>query len=190
MQSNWAPAHSAALREYFAKGMSFSAIADAINAKFNTSYSRNATLGRATRMGLAGSGRREGCDQPRDRFKSWSNSSTAAATPKLDVAELCHLRVRTPFERLWRPPVFESVEMEKLRMADIVPRHLSLMDLERSDCRYPYGGDAEGEAITFCGHPRRPGSRYCAAHFQLSTRPATASEKALDRIVLRVVATA
>ena len=48
---------------------------------------------------------------------------------------------------------------------------LSLIELEHGDCRYPYGGDEEGEAITFCGHPRRPGSSYCGPHFQLSRNP-------------------
>ena len=54
MQVNWTPEHSDALREYLAKGMSYSQVADAINAKFKTAYSRNAALGRARRMGLAG----------------------------------------------------------------------------------------------------------------------------------------
>src|SRR5450755_1298186 len=41
MQStNWAPEHCEALRENLAKGMSYSEIAEAINAKFNTAYSR------------------------------------------------------------------------------------------------------------------------------------------------------
>jgi len=52
--TNWAPEHSDALREHLAKGMSFSEIAKAINSRFNTTYSRNAALGRARRMGLAG----------------------------------------------------------------------------------------------------------------------------------------
>jgi GcrA cell cycle regulator len=47
--ANWAPEHSAALRDYFVQGMSFSRIASAINAKFKTAYSRNATIGRARR---------------------------------------------------------------------------------------------------------------------------------------------
>ena len=50
--SNWAPEHSDALRELIAKGMSFSEAAQAINSRFNTSYSRSAALGRARRMGL------------------------------------------------------------------------------------------------------------------------------------------
>jgi GcrA cell cycle regulator len=68
-----------------------------------------------------------------------------------------------------------------------VPRHLSLLELEDGDCRYPYGGDAEGEAITFCGHPRREGSSYCASHFHLTSGPGTASERSAGKVVLRLV---
>src|SRR3954464_3406139 len=53
MQSmNWAREHCDALREYHAKGMSYAEIAEAINAKFKTDYSRNAAIGRAWRIGL------------------------------------------------------------------------------------------------------------------------------------------
>ena len=67
--------------------------------------------------------------------------------------------------------MFKEVVPLKLRCVDIEPRHLSLIELERGDCRYPYGGDEENEAITFCGHPRRPGSSYCSPHFHLSRDP-------------------
>jgi GcrA cell cycle regulator len=50
--SNWAPEHSDALRELLARGMSYSEIAGAINEKFGTCYTRNATIGRGRRMGL------------------------------------------------------------------------------------------------------------------------------------------
>ena len=50
MQINWPPEHCDALREYLAKGMSFAEAADAINARYDTAYSRNATIGRAKRM--------------------------------------------------------------------------------------------------------------------------------------------
>jgi len=54
MQStDWAREHSDALREYFGHGMSFSEIAEAINARFRTAYSRSAVLGRAKRIGLS-----------------------------------------------------------------------------------------------------------------------------------------
>jgi GcrA cell cycle regulator len=84
-------------------------------------------------------------------------------------------------------PIFERTETVKLRCVEIDPRHLSLVELERGDCRYPYGGDEEGEAITFCGHPRREGSSYCAPHFYLTRGPGTASERAAGSISLRLV---
>ncbi len=51
MQSiNWASEYSDALREYLAKGMSYSEIAEAINARFKTAYSRSAAIGRASSL--------------------------------------------------------------------------------------------------------------------------------------------
>jgi GcrA cell cycle regulator len=173
MQSaDWTQEQSKALCEYLAKGMPYSAIADAINATFKTAFSRNATISRARRMGLATS------DRPRR-----PKPPPKAAPPGPDRA-----RKRDAAEMPWFPPAFKSVAMPKLRCADVVPRHLSLMDLEPRDCRYPCGGDAEGEVITFCGHPRRPGASYCAAHFDLSIGPGTASERAADQVLLKLVA--
>jgi GcrA cell cycle regulator len=177
MQSNdWPPAHSEALRECFAKGMSYSAIADAINKQFTTSYTRNAALGRAKRMGLDGPGRLE------DR----TASSPVARAPGLHEINPRRTRERRVSE-FWRfPPVFKATEVKELRTAGIVSRNLSLIDLGRGDCRHPYGGDTDGEAITFCGHPKRLGSSYCAAHFDLIVGPGTASERVADKDLLRL----
>jgi len=155
--SNWAPEHSDALRELIAKGMSFSEAARAINSRFNTSYSRSAALGRARRLGLGPDGRQ----QPSMPTKPAELHEIAEPSPS-------HFRT---LALPWPTPVFKEVAPVKLRCVDIEPRHLSLTELERGDCRYPYGGDEEGEAITFCGHPRRPGSSYCSPHFQLSRNP-------------------
>jgi GcrA cell cycle regulator len=83
--------------------------------------------------------------------------------------------------------VFKEIKPVKLRCVVIEPRHLSLIELERGDCRYPYGGDEEGETITFCGHPRRPGSSYCTPHFHLSRNPVELAERTVSTISLRVV---
>ena len=173
MQStDWAPEHSEALREYLAKGMSYSEIADAINAKFKTAYSRNAAIGRATRMGLGGPDRRKDCPKP----------PLSAQAPLLRK-----LRERYAPEFMRPMPIFERAETVKLRCVEIDPRHLSLVELGRGDCRYPYGGDEEGEAITFCGHPQRDGSSYCAPHFHLTRGPGTGSERAAGTVSLRLV---
>jgi GcrA cell cycle regulator len=173
MQStDWPPEHSEALREYHAKGMSYLKIAQAINAKFGTGYSRNAMIGRGKRMGLAGPDRRD----------EWGKPTPKAARPRPHQR-----RERQPSET-WRPmPNLAHVETVKLRCVEIEPRHLALLDLAPGDCRYPYGGDKDGEAITFCGHPRRRGSSYCAPHFHLTRGPATASERAAGSVPLRLV---
>jgi GcrA cell cycle regulator len=183
MQStNWAPEHSDALREYLARGMSYSEIADAINAKFRTGYSRNAAIGRAKRMGLAGPDRPDGPDRPKDLPGHWPRLPPKAKAPRLRK-----LRERCAAESIRPMPVLERAETVKLRCVEIVPRHLILIDLEPGDCRYPYGGDDDGEAITFCGHPRRIGSSYCAPHFHLTRGPGTASERAAGTVLLRLV---
>jgi GcrA cell cycle regulator len=180
MQStNWAPEHSDALRELLARGMSYSESADAINAKFKTAYSRSAAIGRAKRMGLAGP------DRPADLPGHWSGRPPKARAPQRRKP-----RERHPPDFVRPVPVFERTEAVKLRCVEIAPRHLSLIDLEPGDCRYPYGGDEDGEAITFCGHPRRQGTSYCTPHFHLTRGPGIASERAASTVSLRLVAAA
>jgi GcrA cell cycle regulator len=171
--TNWAPEHSDALRKLIAERLSFSEIAAAINKQFKTSYSRNATLGRARRMGLAGPARPE---EP-SGVSSWLNR----------LGERRPAKLKPPGLRRAMPSAFEGTEAPKLRCVGIEPRRLSLIQLEHGDCRYPYGGDEEGEVITFCGHPRRPGSSYCTPHFHLSRGPGTPSERAAHIVLLRVI---
>ena len=174
MQSSWADEHSRALREYLEKGLSFSGIAKAINARFNTAYSRNATIGRARRMGLSVPARANG-------------SAPGKPQRKPRPARLRKIRARALAQFPPKRAVLKRAAKLKLRCVGIVPRHLSLLELERGDCRYPYGGEAEGEAITFCGHPRREGSSYCVAHFHLTSSPVPASERVAGRVLLRLV---
>jgi GcrA cell cycle regulator len=173
MQSNWAEEHSQALRQYLQTGLSFAEIAKAINARFNTAYSRNATIGRARRLGLSGP---EQSDRPARPKRQQPNP---ARKKKLCTRILAKARPK--------PAVFERAAALQLRCVGIVPRHLSLLELEDGDCRYPYGGEEEGEAITFCGHPRREGSSYCVSHFHLTSGPGTASERSAGKVLLRLV---
>lgn len=173
--TDWAPEHSGALRELFALRLSFGRIAAVINRKFNTVYSRNAVLSRARRMGLAGNDR---------------SGSFPCAEPRLDRPGEVHLVGSTSPKFPWPVLPFEETKPVELRCVEIDPRHLSLIELERDDCRYPYGGDEEGEAITFCGHPRRPGSSYCTPHFHLSRGSGTLSERTACAVLLRLVETA
>jgi GcrA cell cycle regulator len=169
--TNWLPEHSAALRDLRARGMSYSDIADAINARFNTAYTRNAALGRAQRMGLGSLDRAEPSlpNQPgADRVQE------IRGEPRDDVFR-------------WPKPFVGKVDLPKLRCVETSPRHLSLIELECGDCRYPYGGDSEDEPITFCGRPRRTGSSYCEPHLGLSRDPEPSEEPVLSDAWLRAV---
>jgi GcrA cell cycle regulator len=172
--SNWAPEHSDALREFVAKGMSYSEAAQAINSRFNTSYSRSAALGRARRLGLTADERRK------PSMPTKPANLRDIGVPRASDSKTTALPWPTA-------PVFKEIKPVKLRCVAIEPRHLSPIGLERGDCRYPYGGDEEGEAITFCGHPRRPGSSYCTPHFHLCRDPVVPAERSASTVSLRLV---
>jgi len=173
--SNWAPEHCRALREFVGLGMSYLSAAKAINEKFGTSYTRNAAIGRGRRMGLGGS------DGDKKRPKVLSK----AKLPNLQKRR----ERQAPHSILSAPPA-KRADPVKLRCVGIKPRLLALVDLEDGDCRYPYGGDKDGEAITFCGHPRLPGCRYCAPHFRLTREDGPLPQRATGPVVLRLVAAA
>ena len=170
MQSTWEEAHSLALRQYLDQGLSFAEIARALNQQFGTAYTRNAAIGRARRLGLS------------VPFRPQS-ASVMSAPKKPDPRRIVESRSRrlgsgaakpaTP-----KPSTLERAAALQLRCVAIIPRHLPLIDLEANDCRYPYGGEAEGDPITFCGHPRREGSSYCVSHFHLTRLPEPAAATA------------
>jgi GcrA cell cycle regulator len=179
MQSlSWAPEHSAALREFVEHGMSFANAADAVNARFGTAYSRSAAIGRAKRMGLVVGGRPEDRLAMVPRTQKGSSARGNGTTKRSDHrGGLAGLSLPLP----------EPAEPVKLRCVGIQPRLLSLVALEDGDCRYPYGGDKDGDAITFCGHPRFAGSSYCAPHFHLTRAPVVDVERPAGPFVLRLV---
>jgi len=175
---SWAPEHSAALREFVERGMSYADAADAVNVRFGTAYSRSAAIGRAKRMGLVVGERAEDRLTMVPRTQKGPNVRGNGTRKRTDQRGSV---AGSP------PPVADRVEPVKLRCVGIQPRLLPLAELEDGDCRYPYGGDKEGDAITFCGHPRFGGSSYCAPHFHLTRAPAVDVERPAGPFVLRLV---
>jgi GcrA cell cycle regulator len=170
---HWSSEHSDALRDYFLKGLSYAEIGERINARFGTAYTRNAVVGRAKRLGL---GAPERMTRP-------------SIVPSLP-GEPCPLsphRHAIPGLNLPPPSALKPVNPVKLRCVGVQPRLIPLLELECGDCRYPYGGDKDGEAISFCGHPRQPGSSYCVPHARLTRGRGSASARAAGAVVLRLV---
>src|SRR5947209_2126055 len=122
MQTDWPLQHSEALREYFVQGLSYSRIARAINERFNTRYTRNAALGRAKRMGLAGPDRPRTLSNGFPRRPRRSKKARLPQSPQRHVPEFIKQAPTAP------------VKMPKLRCVELVPRHLSLIDLDPRDC--------------------------------------------------------
>lgn len=170
----WPPEHSDALRDYFVKGLSYAEIGQRINARFGTAYTRNAVIGRAKRLGLI--------------TPSWVASPSIVP---VQPGEACRSfpRRSAPPSCLHVPPIsaMRPAAPVRLRCVGVSPRLIALVDLEPEDCRYPYGGDKDGEEIVFCGHRRRPGSSYCAPHARLTRRSAAAPEPGAGRFVPRLV---
>lgn len=170
----WAPEHSGALRDCLSRGMSYGQAARAINARFGTEFTRNAAAGRAKRLGLKTATVRKVTSRPRTRPARWGESAPKAPAKVVRPAASA-------------PPAPEPAKPVKLRCVGIKPRLLAFADLEPGDCRYPYGGEEEGEAYAFCGHPRIPLSSYCRPHHALTHGPGTASERLAVPVALRLV---
>jgi len=178
MQSgDWTPEHSQALRDYVAHGISFARATAEINARFGTSYTRNAALGRAKRMGLMLPARKDHRPMPvrtaRVRKRKAVVRGAAKSRERLEGGP-------TPVAGAAAPPV-------QLRCIGTSPRLISLVELEPGDCRYPYGGDKDGEPISFCGHPRRVGSSYCTPHFHLTRGLDRTADRSPGPVALRLV---
>jgi GcrA cell cycle regulator len=176
----WAPEHSGALRDCLSQGMSYGQAANAINARFGTEFTRNAAIGRAKRLGLRAASGRKALVRPRRSDRP--TDSAPKASQKNALREIVH-----PEASPAPTPAPETAKPVKLRCVGIKPRLIAFADLAPGDCRYPYGGEKEGETYAFCGHPRLPHSSYCRPHHALTHGPGTASERMAVPIALRLV---
>lgn len=150
----WTPEHDATLTQLRKEGYSCAVIARELWGRHRATYSRNAVIGRANRLGLSADHGPKSFKPKRPHRVTPVRSTPFLTTPKF------------------------SREETVLRCVEIVSRNLSLMDLEPTDCRYPYGDGP----ISFCGHPKKDGSSYCAPHHHLVwVKPNPPRHKAFTR---------
>ncbi len=158
-RSAWTPEIDADMLHLAATGTSYSEAALVLNAKYGTAFTRNALIGRASRLGVF-TPRPKRTPEEREARRRASEARHNQKRRKERQALGAKPRRVTP-----RP----EREITVLRRAGIDPLHISLFDLTSKTCRWPYG---EGP-YTFCGHHPSEGSQYCAPHFHLSLRPAS-----------------
>ena len=158
--TTWTEDRMASLTKLWSEGYSCSQISAALGG-----ITRNGVIGKIHRMGLARPhikkiGRQKAPREHKPRLRIISSNSSTS-----------HQRIIQSVE---------SAEVVALRCAEVVPRNLTMAELERGDCRYPYGDGP----FTFCGHAGTEDSSYCFAHRQLtkiSARIAITHEEHLRR---------
>jgi GcrA cell cycle regulator len=117
--------------------------------------SRNAVLGKTHRMGISAPIKPKSSNVSKPR-KPRAKREQKQPRVFREVVRIVSANISGGLR------LIRTVEAEqyKLRCVEIVPRNVSLIDLEPGDCRYPYGD----ETVTFCGHPKQADSSYCTPH--------------------------
>lgn len=154
LAAKWLPEHDIALRTHLAAELSYSQAAAKINAEFRTSYSRNAAIGRGNRIGL----------------KSLCPNYAGERKPRRKKGYVTADGIVERTRRRKAKPQQFACDETGHRVADVVPLHLSLIDLDVGQCRWPYGDGSAALPYTFCGCEQFEGSSYCANHVALSTQ--------------------
>jgi hypothetical protein len=144
--SPWTNAIVDELKLHVAAGLSASQIAAALPCEI----SRNAVIGKISRMGLDFSKRRTGEFKPKE------------PKPRIRIR-----KPQTAPERSqhWWKATEPKVDVPLPDIPEVVlePRNIALADLEPHHCRYP----VETDPFLFCGHQRDGDEPYCPAHCRL-----------------------
>lgn len=140
------------LRELHATHLSFAEIAATLNEQFAASLTRNSCIGKSKRIGLP-----ERASTPSERsklghHKRWLSGYVKRPKPERPMTQ--------------RRFTLICAEEAAARAAHVMPLHISLFDLTRDQCRFPYGD--EPASMTFCGCRTFDGASYCEAHQQLT----------------------
>lgn len=172
--SFWDETRVEKLKKLWSEGLSASQIAG----RFGEECTRNMIISKVHRLRLA----------PRattTRSKALAGRNAAAKQRARARAERAKVQAGAP--KRASAVVFEVDPFKpvvELKPTPAVERK-SLLKLENSDCRYPYGGE-NGEPWSFCARPKVTGLPYCEAHVKLCyAPPAPKKAKGGD---LRVVA--
>lgn len=151
----WPAEHENALRALVLAGAgSHSIMAGLLNAQFGTSYSRNALIGKVSRMGL----RLDAVPHP----------------VKKKAAKKTRLRSR-PAPAKSKPI---EIDLSEFRCVEVEPKNVSLADLSDDGCHWPYGDNP----FVFCGHPKLGTAPYCGSHLILSRGSGTFEERGAHRL--------
>jgi len=166
----WPDEHVEMMRRLRRSKASFSDIADALNTKFGTAYTRNSIAGRAKRMGLCTA--RE--------VKPVQEKSEAIEVKKGDRLSVAVGAAVQMINRL------KSGDVPRVSQDGFVPRVVEVLSLRKTilelramECRWA-DEDRNADGLhTFCGNRTASGSSYCPAHAELNRGVGTPAERAV-----------
>ena len=151
---SWTEEKVAVLRQYWGSGKSASEIAEIIGG-----MSRNAVIGKAHRLGLAGRPSPIKEKKARPKPAAVSHSSPAPAP--------------TPAPAVARTPVDNVVEL-------LPGGGATILSLTERMCRWPHG-DPKKPGFRFCGKPSADGTSYCAEHLKQAYQPPQPKRRDAER---------
>jgi len=167
-KKTWPQPHDDALREMVAQGKTNGEIARLLNQDFGTRYTRNAVIGRASRMGLRSqSGDKGGDASPKPKR---TRKRGASADDKIKIAARSNLPVSYLQRVEGRPRMICDAPPLADDCGGIGARDVALVEV--TGCRWP-SGDGTAVAFTFCNASFAfKGCAYCAEHRRMALRNA------------------
>ncbi len=149
---SWTEEKVSVLRQYWGSGKSASEIAEIIGG-----MSRNAVIGKAHRLGLAGQATPVKEKKAKAKPTAILTASSGPAAPRV------------------RPPVTAAnvIELQPGGGATILA-------LTERMCRWPHG-DPKKPGFRFCGKSATPGAPYCAEHLKLAYQPPAPKRRDTER---------
>lgn len=172
VQTLWQQEATDLLIEHYKTGVTASASAKLINAKFGTQYTRNAIIGKRDRVGL-GRANPIQSQMMRDPLAKAAldaerRRKRAERLAKLEQAERSKQRQR----EIQRLREAEALAAKIDAVAPVKPFAKSttdaIMSLKFRSCRYPIGG-VGADDFHFCCEPQAENSSYCATHKAICT---------------------
>jgi GcrA cell cycle regulator len=171
IQILWAQETTDLLIEHYKTGVTASASARIINAKFGTHYTRNAIIGKRDRVGLSRDNpiqNQQRCPLVKAAIDAKRRRKRAERIAKLELEEQSRKRKR----EIAALKLAEAYAAKLDALAPIRPHAKSTADailsLGFNSCRYPVGA-VGADDFHFCCKPRDEGSSYCADHRAICT---------------------
>lgn len=167
--STWTDERIAQLRDLLAQGLSARVIAGRLG------VTRNAVIGKVSRLGLSGQGNPPGPPKGQKAMSRASLRAAKEAAAKPGSVGSVAFGVVSGIKRRQRAaagPALE-IDIEPAPIDAVVPmgQRLSLQELNEATCHWPIGHPGNPEFF-FCGGKTLPGLPYCAGHSSIAYRPA------------------